>query len=256
MALAQAFGGEPDEPYDVVMERFLMEAFGPTFGTGLTRGLPAALGMDISGRTSIGSMLWWSNGYPKEGREAVTELAFGLFGPLGSLVGNFAEAEKAWDNGDSLRAIELVTPKLIRDFTKATRIGTEGYIDSYGNRIQDSNMLNPFELFVTSLGFNPTTTTQLQQKRKIVQNLDRQYSKERSQLLQRYKRAKRGGETFKAMADIRSFNRRVPRAYQITAEDYRANARDQQMRERGMERHGVYVPKTKRELYKSIEHLE
>lgn len=119
-----------DEPWDAEAELKRVADENWPFGVTLTRGLPAAFGVDISKRVGLGDL----TALPfqqvpdyMEGRSAADRAGVLLLGPTWDSSGRMAyEGVKAWRDEDWTKFITTVAPKAIADVAKGVDIAEHG----------------------------------------------------------------------------------------------------------------------------------
>ena len=238
ISLMGMFDDEPPEDLDKVIRRVLSDVFGKEVGQVMAKGLPTLLGMDVSGRINIGNLLFFDGRPSEDGRDAVQSTVFDLAGPLPAIVGNFAEGIKNFKDGDVLRGVEQMSPKLIRDLVRAGRLSTEGLKDTYGNPIQGQGFLNPVEVFWQGLGFAPSTVSELYAKRGAMKDVEMYYNTKSRRFKERYVRASTRAEKDAVWQDVKDFNKQFPRHKWITLGDLR---KSQRLKEKNARRQGDEV---------------
>lgn len=252
IGLAALVFGSDDEPWDFETEvsRFMSDTFGKEVGPVLARGLPAALGVDVSSRINLSNLAFFDRGGGEEGREWLESKAFELLGPLGGMAANMAEAGKNFREGDYNRAMQQVTPKMFRDAIKAYGLNTNGLLDNTGKQVRPAADISPAELFYTSMGFTPVEMSKYYARKNAIKSAEGYYGKQRRRLLERYRRA--GPDERKTVwADIRRFNRGAPKSLRLTRASIIKSRKQTRKAERQMRKYGgVYLPETQRELAK------
>jgi hypothetical protein len=144
------------ETYD----RAIADALAAVFGTNkvsevLRAGAPRALGFDLSSRMALGQ-LYMADLNPKNAETLAGSIMMSFLGPMPGLMGNLYQASQKFAEGDLDRAVELSSPKMIRDVVRAYRFADEGVTDNTGKVILRPSQLDPLSLFLQSMGFSPS----------------------------------------------------------------------------------------------------
>ncbi|RKX45847.1 MAG: hypothetical protein DRP64_04080, partial [Verrucomicrobia bacterium] len=257
-AFMAAFGEDDEdvEPFELFMRNSLYdglksagmnEADTKTITTLFEKGLPAALGVDISGRVGLRNLFTSGMDNNKEGKEAFQAGLINLLGPTASTVGNFFEAAKFVGQGENLRAAEKVLPKMFRDAVKTYRFNTEGITDIYGNDIKGE--FTTAESVINALGFQPTAMTDIYDKRNAIKSKEYRITKRREGYIRDFKRASGPEERAQIMAEIKQFNKMVPKWARISYGDtLKASIKDTQKRSAMGRKEGLYLPRKRRGL--------
>lgn len=196
IGLAAWMFGSDDEPwdYEVAVRRAFADVFGKGVGEVLAKGVPYALGADLSTRINLNNLAFFSTSHGKEGKEYLADKVYDLLGPLGAIVGNAADAVVAFERGDVYRGIEKLAPKALRDFTRTVKMADVGIQDSSGKTILPSSEVSPLDLFYQSIGINPARSSEVYTRRSAVTNVKRHIELRRSRYLERYARARSSEE--------------------------------------------------------------
>ncbi len=215
LGLALMAFSDDDEPFNPErdLQEFLADMWGPEAAQIMMKGLPQLVGIDISNRVNISDLLFM--GGPTggaEGREWLQQKTFELLGPMGSVAANAAEGLKDFSEGDTIRGLERMTPKGMRDILRAFRYASEGVKDTYGNQIMAPADISPVELFLQSIGFTPADISQMYQRRGFVKEAQMFFEGRRTKLLEQYNRASPAERRELLAGPIREYNQAVPAA--------------------------------------------
>jgi len=225
-------------------------ALGETGARAVMKGIPAAMGVDVSSKVGMGnvaSIAPYADD-SKEGREIVKEY-FGLLagGPALGMAANWAEAVKAASDGDWLKATGFAAPKALSDPAKALGYQLHGTLDSRGNTILAADEIGAAETVIKALGFQPTDIARVQEQRRAFFEARGNRNDARAKLIAEYAHARMNGDDVASMRQaVQEFNQRHPdnRISYSTLEKAVAN---QRQRARDM-RNGVPVGKKDRAL--------
>ena len=205
-----------DDPQDVDLKEELDKALlsGP-FGTVFARGIPAALGADISKRITLSDLVTIPFAdMPDyiEGRAASDRLAAAILGPtFDASVRMGLEARKAMQDGDWVKFLTVFMPKMLADGVKATDIATNGVRTADGTMlIQDPS---PWDIISAALGIRSTEVS-LQRDLNAYQVVgDRELAHTKGRIMDRYVRAvQENGDITDALADMMHWNELHPEA--------------------------------------------
>lgn len=169
--LAAAFGGEDDED----AEEYVRRSIGDKQVSDLfMRGLPAALGVDLSekiGAATMTSLLPYFDFNPTDGRANAEALALQLAGPAGGIAARASEAYKWMALGDYWKAMEQILPNgLFSNGLKAARFATEGLTTKSGDRAIMPDDFDGMDLFMQVVGL---PTSKITDRNRIQGNLIR-----------------------------------------------------------------------------------
>lgn len=219
VGLAMMALGDDDEPwtienaisgesYDRVVQESLASVAGVELGGVLARGLPTAIGTDMSDRMSMGT-LYYLDLRTDNAESFLGSLVTGFGGPVVSLGVNFGRGITKIANGEYARGLEMMTPKITRDFIRTWRYSTEGLVNNAGDTLLPANELPPHELFLQALGFTPDTISRRYSEQGVLKDTQRYAGEERDALLQRFRSAT-PAERKDITDEIREYNRRFP----------------------------------------------
>ena len=218
--------GDEDEPedYQLMFTNWLQENFGKTAGDVAAKGLPTLLGADVSRRIGLADIYGAQNEPPTglHGRNLAAWWAASQLGPIFSVGQGWAQGyDEMVNKGNFMKGLEAATPKPIRDTLKAYRIATEGLKTGRGKKILDDAEIGPDEIAMIALGFNADEVSRAQASERSLRGLSTQISERRGKLTRDAARAIIEGEgSESALADIRKFNKKMPR-FAVTGRDIR-----------------------------------
>ena len=222
--------------------------FGKTGGELLTRGLPRAIGIDVSSRVGLDSLLTF--GEPRSTKEADVKswLFQTLAGAPAALVGDWVKGANALTEGNFTRAAELMVPmKFAADSIRAYRQATEGKKSGTGR--DTLSAYTPFEAAVRSIGFTPRREAEDSARRSAFFSAQKQSSGERADLMNKWITAKPAEKT-KAFAAIRKWNSGQPKDAQISMADLTKAAKRRKTEESdGAVTAGVRTTKRDRHIF-------
>ncbi len=136
--LVDAFDDD-DEPYDATAayRNFVSSVFGNEIGEVVARGLPRALGFDISARAGEQNLLPFSEFLAdrRPWKESVETYAGRSLGAVPSMFSNIITGGGKLADGDLLGGMKDVLPIAFKGPIETYRMTSEGYVDTKGNKI-------------------------------------------------------------------------------------------------------------------------
>jgi hypothetical protein len=189
------FGGD-DEPFNAELE--LRRAIGnDTIADLLLKGVPAALGVDLSGKLGMGQMLSlfpYSN--VDISRKGVYELVgTAVTGPFGALLGKTAEGISYMGKGEYYKGVEQMLPSGLSNVAKAYRFATEGVTNRAGDVLLGKEEIDFVEAMMTALGLPPKQITDRQFLQATKFEFDEFYNDKASEIKRAYTRASKENDT-------------------------------------------------------------
>jgi len=179
---AKAAGG-----YDRWLEQSIQESVeDKDLANLLTRGVPAFLGLDMSGKIGhqnifafqpYSDLNFTRDGLPLYAADIV-------FGPSSSQLRNFGGSMQAFKRGDEMKGFELLLPKGARQYLESYRYATEGMTVTNGDVMLDPRSIDLTSLMKNAMGL-PDTDIQMLKWTRGQQYELKQYFSERSSQLQR-----------------------------------------------------------------------
>jgi hypothetical protein len=159
----------PDDDEPEISQLFwngVEDAIGTAGMRALRKGLPAALGVDVSGRLGFGQILNPVAFTPpgKEGRDYVAAALLALAGPAASMVANWAEALVVAKD-DPVKAAMTALPKTLADPIRAVDRANRGVTNKRGATLISADEFGPLALAMRAIGFESTDVTDMYDKR-------------------------------------------------------------------------------------------
>jgi hypothetical protein len=213
--IAAAFGDD-DEPWDFETEyrNFLTDWLGHDLALLVAKGVPAALGADISQRVGMGDI---ANPIPfvqrgATGQSTIANAMYAAGGASVGMVGTMYDGIVAMANGDVMKGMEKVIPvKAVKDALRTYRYADEGMTDKRGNVILPPEKFDTMDLVLRGMGFTPTKESEYYAANAAMQSAKTAATDVRTRLLREYSEAKLKGESTEAVdAKIVDFNERHP----------------------------------------------
>lgn len=201
MGLSSMFGS--DEPWDT--EQKLRDALGnDTLSLLLTRGIPAAAGVDLSHRVGAGqaySLLPYTD--TKLERGGAEKIIVGATGPaIGGL------GVRAWNgvadiwHGEYWRGLEELVPRGVRDAMKGVRFQASGLTNTKGDLLMDSSDISLAASLGQALGLPTTSLSERGRAAGVVYETTQHFNNRTAALKNRYIKARNAGDT-QAQAELR-----------------------------------------------------
>jgi hypothetical protein len=244
ISAAFMFFGDDDEPFefDRAVRNTMYDIFGGERGFGnvgatlASNGLPGFIGMDLSGRVGIDSMLMFQAPDVSDRDSFLASTLRLAGGPMVGLAERIPDARSALQRGDYYRLVESLTPKAIR-------YENEGYKDLSGKTYRDSDDVSWYEFGLKAIGFAPVAESNIYQSRAVGQTRQRLESKKRV-LYTRFYNADTAEDRKKVIEDIRQWNRSNP-DFAITRSNLIRSVKQRRNQEALTEK-GVYTPNSQR----------
>jgi hypothetical protein len=225
-ALAQLWDDDAEPDFQQMFYNGLKDAVGETAARALMKGLPAAVGVDLSSRmgqsnlTNPGQFIDWS----KDGRDLYQNILMTLLGPASSLVANYFDAAKVAST-DPTRALTMVMPKALADPIRAMDRADRGIVSRSGKELVAPDELEAAQNLLKALGFESTQVSDMYETRSATTAAKQRSQDVRNALIRRYNEAQQAGKpTGPIMDEIAGFNTRNPGA-KITPRSLRESQR-------------------------------
>lgn len=237
-----------DEPADVekkarkILDDLSVEMSGnKNLSIALRKGLPAAMGFDISARMGMADMLSPRRENPFKGDRA--EMAAGIVGAVPGM--SHLLDWVSWAKDPTLKTLPV---SMVSNLAKTYELMNKGMLNKHGIVKKGPEDFDAVDLMLQGMGFPPTELTEAYANQASARNLDKSIMGARQKLMDRWNNAMNDGDQ-KAVADarkeIQEFNSRH-RGQQdvLISPNTLTKSRKQRMeRERRMNSEGVYIPK-------------
>jgi hypothetical protein len=218
---------EPDDEWNIEegIEEWVRELAGDTAATIARRGMPAAVGVDLTRSINLGNLIFMGNDRldPDEYGD-VQQMLFQLLGPIAMYGANaYTEGSRliSGDNrGGVSEFLEAAAPlKMMRGIIQGARMMSEG-IKTEGD-LQLVEEVGIGTAIVSGLGFQPTAKTEPVGRYYSDKTLERKRSDRKSELIDRLQERVMAGENFDdIIQDILRYNASVPEAqFRISSGD-------------------------------------
>lgn len=171
----------------------------------LTKGVPKAMGLDLSGRIGAGNMLSiqpFADG--SISREGYSEYVVAMLGPfLGGLLPRAADGIDQMGKGNVWAGMEMLLPKGFADASKALRYGTEGVTNRRGDVLMRPEDVSWGAHVGQLIGLPTTQLTDRSANASAAYKADQHFTERSARVKADYTRAYRANDT-EAMQEARS----------------------------------------------------
>ena len=201
-------GALSGDTYDHELREVANDLFGTELGETVSKGLPAAMGIDLSQRMALGSTYQF---HLKTDSDASTlgSLMETFGGPWLNVAENFYDSGKSFLNGDIVKGIQGITPHIIRDLVKSGAMASNGVVNNAGTQLIPADKLSGPELFAQALGFRPEKVAEVQDRNNAERTALANVQDQRKTLIQRYVSAEPNDRTA-VRQDVMDFSRQHP----------------------------------------------
>jgi hypothetical protein len=202
--LADMFGDD-EEPYNLEKELYeaMVSQFGEDAATLITRGAPAAAGVDLSGKLGMGNTLSVLPFTDFElSKAGVAETGFAaVFGASGALAQRFAEGLKQISGGEYYRGLEKLAPKGFSDAMKAVRENEQGVTRLNGDVLVPADEIAAWESTAKFFGVPVTSDTKRRFLTDIKFENEKAFKDKAAKLKNQYTKARREGDDTTAVRE-------------------------------------------------------
>jgi hypothetical protein len=235
--------GQKPQDRTLMARKWLADTIGPTAGELFGRGLPRALGIDLSHRLGVENMLNIPelNGFTKKDLTMFAgQLALGASGENaeGVVTGFFKAVQ-----GDIYGGVKDMLPRIIRDPLKAAGLATKGVEDSRGKQTLAPDKLSTADIVAQAVGFTPASVAEARSGRQAVLQARERLHDERTQLTTRWMEADPEDRPA-VMSEIRQWNANPANtASRITMQQLLQTLHQRKQDERKQGAFGLRLPK-------------
>lgn len=212
LAISEAITGEPPEDTEVYVRRWTRDFLGEDMGRVVSDGLPAALGLHLSGNLSISNLSMF--GTPARfggGREGVEDMVFSGLGPVPNLIANAAQGYQDIQEGDVMGGLSKMAPRVLREPIRAMSMSGKGLRDTNGHAIIGADEMTPLALFYATLGLQSAQKAQAYERKGELDNVKQWHRTRRKRLTERLYRARGDGAKMREVQrDIDTYNATLP----------------------------------------------
>lgn len=228
MMIAGALLGDDDDPMDFEehFRKSVLDILGPELGGVVLNGAPGHyLGINLSDRIGMPD-LWFRS--PTKDLQGKDEFDYYIMNSLGASVSMLGDAYKGFDlirDGNTVKGVETIAPKWIRDLMRSYRYLNEGVTNLRGDSIIDPANIDAWDAIAQAIGFTPAKVSETYDRNSALMNAESRVQKRRSTLVNRFALASRMGDEdgrAAAMVAIKTFNTSaLGKTMPITAETLR-----------------------------------
>lgn len=214
--LMMAFGDDDDTlknaisgaTFDRDVTRAFASLFGSEIGGVLAKGLPTAVGADLSQRMSLGTV-YYLDFKGNNAESALGSLVLGFGGASVNLASNMWRGANDFIAGDYVRGIERASPKILRDVIRTGRYWKEGLVNNAGDTVISAEGVSPRDLLLQALGIQPFVVSQFYQGQQAIKDKERFYRDRKSDILKAFRTAA-PRDIAGVLRDVAAFNRNNP----------------------------------------------
>jgi hypothetical protein len=230
------------DKFNQVFREVVADLFGTDAGLLISKGLPAALGADVSDRMSLGT-LYFIDLKPENAESLLGSMVMAFGGPLPGIVTSWFKGFQEIEKGELTRAGEFFVPKAVKDLLQAKRFAAEGVTSATGAVIVADKNIEPKELFLKSLGFQPTLVSEAYSAQSAIKRREQTDDAVRTRLTNMFLRANTPEERKAVRQAIMEYNRNtiIPITYSsLMRSRARSQERDRNIARYGADLRGVY----------------
>ena len=195
--------GDPDEP-DNWKYKLRQTIDNEAVADLLISGVPAAMGVDISGKVGLGnvfSILPYTD-VDLASRSGAEKVLVGLMGPTANLGLKFADGVGLMAQGQYYKGLEQMLPNGVANLMKGTRFAAEGITMRNGDVVLKPDEISMVDAAFQAVGLPTNTITDRQFTQKVVKEFDKYYAGRTTEIKGDYVKASRSGDSA-AMSDAR-----------------------------------------------------
>lgn len=183
---------EPDNP-ELAMRRAIGD---DTLADLIVKGIPAALGVDVSGKIGMGQMLsilpYTDIDFSRRG---IAEAGYALMtGPFGGLTLKAADGISLMGQGNYYKGLEQLMPTGVANAMKGYRFATEGVTSRTDDVLISPDEISFAEAFMVGIGLPTKQLTDKQFLQSAKFEYDQFYNEKASEIKRAYARAYRSGD--------------------------------------------------------------
>ena len=187
-------------PFRARMRRSLKSAGGEYLARFGMQGLPALLGVDLSGSIRMGVPF----------KEGLSQTAYGVYGGLANKA---TRGFNLFMRGDWMRGLETLSPLFLENPLKAVRMATRGATTPAGKVMFDAKgrpiKLTAGETLAQAAGLRPARTAAISEEKRVEKNIEAFFKDSRDNLYQEYRLAKTAADRQAVMKAVREYNKKA-----------------------------------------------
>lgn len=244
--MATLFGSEKAE---VAFRNALADVVGNDVAEVVAKGVPRAVGVDLSSRVGLNNLIVPHIQDGLEGQSKWENFMTAMLGPVVGIGGGVVKGWGEFFEGHELRGIETASPKFFKDYLKAYRYATEGHTTKDGKEIVERENVGAWDSGLQAIGFRSAKFAQVQEARSAMFGAGKELTATRKRLINRYALAKRDGDDEqmdRIWEEIKRFNVKHP-SVKITKPALMQSIRQRQRRIDNA-KDGIYLSKNREHL--------
>jgi hypothetical protein len=200
--------GDSEDPADSEVK--LRRAIGdPDTARLLLSGVPAAMGLNVSGRVGMGQILnpfGIQSDISLRDRGAQAQTLVSLLGPWGSLGLKFLDGLHQMNTGNFYQGAADMVPKVVGDSMKAAQLETKGVVNKHGDTLMDPDDIGFGTAMMQALGLPPTALTERSFRSSEAYKINQDFSDRAGEIKDRYLKARKDGDADAAEAARQAWN--------------------------------------------------
>jgi hypothetical protein len=185
------FGNDEDQPKD--FEAWLREHGGLL----LTKGIPAAMGVDVSGKLGMGNVLSVAP-FTETDLSSATgyeKTAMGFAGPFaGGLMPNMADGVGLMAQGDYYKGLEKFMPNVVANSMKGYRFVTDGVTNKTGDLLMSPEDVKWTDGLMQSVGLPTTNLTERSYRAEEMYKTNQFFQNTQKNLAHKYEQSFKNGD--------------------------------------------------------------
>ncbi len=228
MAVAGMFFGDEEDPFGFKhqVERSILDLLGPTLGgVVLKGGIGQMTGIDLTSRIGMPDFFLREPNGNKEGAAWWQQMLFNAAGVVPSTAVNMIRGFTMVGEGKTMRGIETIAPKAIRDLMKAYRYSNEGVQSLRGDEVVPVDRISGWDVIAQASGFTPAHIAESFERNSRIRDAQTKVQRERRDLLNQFGLASKMNDTETrdaVLERIRAWNTRAYTAgFAITSDTLR-----------------------------------
>lgn len=239
-AAGAVMGGDDwDEQLQEGYRNALADIFGLKMGEIIARGVPRAIGLDLSQRIGLGNLMFMGVQDARSYEDKWKNTLVAGLGPMGALSVSVARGFDYMQNGQFAKGLASMSPKFSRDVYNTIAMYSDGMTDSRGNMIASPNKFGMLDLLYQFVGIQPSIKAEIYEGRRTQIRTEMSIRDTQNELRAQWKNAS-PTERGKIWArKIIPFNREFP-GDSITMKSLRSGLEKRKQRERETKR-GAYT---------------
>lgn len=199
------FGDDAEDQF----KKGVVEHLGPTMGGMVLNGVPGHLtSTSLSGRIGMPDLWFRSPDRQLEGKDEYNYWQSQLLGAAPSIAQNAFVGVQQIRDGKTVRGLETMAPKFIKDLMRSARYASEGATTMRGDPLVTE--LKGRELLAQFLGFTPAVVAEQYERNSALKNAEKRIMDRRRDLMDKYAAAHKLKDVdakADAMTAIKAFNR-------------------------------------------------